>query len=247
MVELGLIGRTLGHSFSRSYFTGKFLREGIDGRYDLFPIPDIDSLPALLDAHPALRGLNVTIPYKESVIPLLDSVSNEAAEIGAVNVIRIDVGIDGRRRLEGHNTDWIGFHDSAEPLCKGVRRALVLGTGGACKAVRYALRSLGIPSLAVSRDPVDKPYTIGYGDITRDIMAECRLLVNTTPLGMFPDMESYPDIPYRFISPQHICIDLVYNPAVTRFMALCAENGATVKNGLEMLHLQAEHAWTILS
>lgn len=240
--ELGLIGYPLGHSFSARYFNDKFEREGVEGNYTLFPIESVDRLPQLLDSHPGLAGLNVTIPYKQSVMPMLDSISEDAAAIGAVNVIRIDHDADGRCTLHGYNTDWRGFLDSLRPLLRpDVTRALVLGTGGASKAVEYALGRIGIEVTTVSRNPARRG-TIAYSEITPEIIDATALIVNTTPLGMFPDVSTAPDIPYDLLGKRHICFDLVYNPPMTEFMRRAEKHGATVVNGLEMLYRQADLA-----
>lgn len=245
MVSLGLIGRRLGHSFSARYFAEKFRREGVEGTYGLFELPEIDGLPGLLAERPDLQGLNVTVPYKESVIRYLDEISDDARAIGAVNVISITRG--ERVRLKGYNTDWTGFRDSTAPLLSpGLKGALVLGTGGASKAVCHALRSSGIDVMRVSRHPGGRADTIGYDGIVGEL-SDRLLIVNTTPLGMYPDTESAPPLPYGMITDRHVCVDIVYNPTVTRFMALCAAQGATVRNGLGMLHTQADHAWDIWS
>lgn len=248
----GLIGKKLTHSFSAKFFNEKFRREGIDDSYRLFPLESVDLLPSLLKAYPELKGLNVTIPYKEDVIKFLDEISLDAAKIGAVNVIKIQKkedyksasGSDNNFFLKGYNTDYTGFRDSLIPLLRpDITKSLILGTGGASKAVEYALKELGIESVKVSRNP-DKEQ-ISYHEINKDIMKEHLLIVNTTPLGTFPEVNEYPPIPYQYITPEHVCYDLVYNPSVTKFMSLCTEKGAVTKNGLEMLHLQALKAWDI--
>lgn len=241
--EYGLIGKKLGHSFSADFFNQKFAEEGIDAVYHLFPLPSIQKFPKLLENHPSLRGLNVTIPYKQEVIPFLNSLSEEAKEIGAVNVIKIERTETGVG-LKGFNTDCIGFRDSLQPLLPPeVKEALILGTGGASKAVKYVLEKLGIKPLLVSRSPGKGNIT--YDSINAEILSRCLLIVNTTPLGMSPNVESYPPLPYNLLTPSHICYDLVYNPAVTEFMKRSAAMGATVKNGLEMLEGQAIAAWQI--
>lgn len=249
MVSLGLIGYPLGHSFSARYFNDKFAREGISGHYDLYPIRDIGELPLLLKQHPDLSGLNVTIPYKEQILPFLDEVSDEAKIIGAVNVVRIVRSGGGTPRLTGYNSDTTGFSDSLAPLLRpDIKSALILGTGGASKAVAYSLRGFGIDVTFVSRNPLSQDANmIGYDDLTDRILRQNLLIVNTTPLGMYPDTDTAPDIPYNFITGNHICYDLIYNPELTLFMKRCAGHGATVKNGLEMLHRQAEKAWEIWS
>ncbi len=236
----GLIGKPLGHSFSADFFNKKFQDEGINESYKLFPLESIDLLPGLLASNPDLHGLNVTIPYKQAVIPFLNKLDKGAQEIGAVNVIKIYP--DGS--LKGFNSDAIGFHDSLLPLLKPhMKRALVLGTGGASKAVVYVLKNLGIEVKSVSRNPVEGQ--LSYKELTPEIMDDYHIIVNTTPLGMWPSVEAAPDIPYDYITSQHLCYDLVYNPEITTFMRKAAEHGATVKNGLEMLHGQAIAAWKI--
>lgn len=242
----GLIGHPLGHSFSARFFAEKFSREGIDAEYRNFDIPAAEGLPAIVAAHPALRGLNVTIPHKQAVIPLLDSLSDEAREIGAVNVIR--VRRDGPRvRLEGHNSDVIGFSRSIAPLLgPHHRRALVLGTGGASRAVVRGLRRLGVEPAYVSRARREGlPVAYTYDELTPEVMAAHTVVVNCSPVGMFPHVDDAPRIPYDRLTPRHLLYDLVYNPLQTAFLRLGAERGAAVKNGLEMLRLQALAAWEI--
>ena len=239
----GLIGFPLGHSFSQDYFNQKFDAENIDARYINFEIPEISDLKNVLARNHNLNGLNVTIPYKQLVIPLLDEMDPEAAEIGAVNVIKF-VRRNGRTILKGYNSDIIGFRDSIAPmLTEHHSHALVLGTGGASRAVSYALRSLGITPQLVSRRPA--PGVITYADINPDIIDSHKIIVNTTPLGMYPHVDECPDIPYNLLTTRHLCYDLLYNPDVTLFMKKSADAGAEVKNGLEMLLLQAFAAWHI--
>lgn len=250
MVKLGLIGYPLGHSYSAIYFNDKFKRDGIAGHYDLYPIPDIECMPSLIAQHPELCGLNVTIPYKEKVLRFLDNITDEAKEIGAVNVIKIRNDGDGKIFLTGHNSDWVGFLESLAPLLRpDISSALILGTGGASKAVAYALRKVGINITFVSRNPKNSAAnpTIGYGELNDESVRSNLLIVNTTPLGMFPDTDVVPQIPYKSITDRHVCYDLVYNPEETKFMRLCSDSGATVKNGLDMLYLQADAAWKIWS
>ena len=239
----GLIGFPLGHSFSQDYFNQKFEAENIAARYINFEIPEISDLKNVLARNHNLNGLNVTIPYKQLVIPLLDEMDPEAAEIGAVNVIKF-VRRNGRTILKGYNSDIIGFRDSIAPrLTEHHSHALVLGTGGASRAVSYALRSLGITPQLVSRRPA--PGVITYADINPDIIDSHKIIVNTTPLGMYPHVDECPDIPYNLLTTRHLCYDLLYNPDVTLFMKKSADAGAEVKNGLEMLLLQAFAAWHI--
>jgi shikimate dehydrogenase len=243
MEQYGLIGYPLGHSFSRSFFQDKFQSEGIEAEYINFEIPDIDRILEVLDAHPDLRGFNVTIPYKQKIIPYLDEVSREAREIGAVNVVKV-VNRGGSRQLIGYNSDVIGFRNSIEPLLRPHhRRALILGTGGASRAVHYALqRQLGIETVFVSR--YERPGTVTYDHITAETMSDYPLIVNTTPLGMYPHVDECPPLPYEAMTSDHLLFDLIYNPERTRFMNRGAAQGAAVKNGLEMLLLQAIASWT---
>ena len=242
MEKYGLIGYPLGHSFSISYFNQKFQDEGIDAVYENFEIPTIDALPEILDSNPNLRGLNVTIPYKEKVIPFLDSVSPEARAIGAVNVIRI-TNEGNNVKLKGYNSDVIGFTQSIEPMLdkKWHKKALILGTGGASKAIDYGLRNLGLETVFVSR--YERPDTIQYPSITPEVIEEYNVIVNCTPLGMYPKTEECPLLPYEAMNQHTILYDLIYNPDETLFMKLGAKNGAQTKNGLEMLLLQAFASW----
>lgn len=236
----GLIGYPLGHSFSADFFNKKFAEEGLNEEYKLFPIENIKEFPTLISSHPDLKGLNVTIPYKSQIIPFLHSLDLDAEKIGAVNVIKLDQS----GTLKGFNTDAIGFRDSLiHMLSSEIRSALVLGTGGASKAVVYVLNQLGIIPLIVSRNPKDGE--ISYSDISKEVIDSHKLIVNTTPLGMWPNVNSSPDIPYHFLTLHHLCYDLVYNPTTTEFMRKASENGARTKNGLEMLHRQALAAWDI--
>ena len=241
----GLIGYPLTHSFSQTFFNQKFENEKIDAVYLNFEIPSIKALDEVLAVNRNLAGFNVTIPYKEQILDYLEAVDPEAREIGAVNVVKIFRQPDGSRSLKGYNSDSIGFGDSIRPMLNPSihRSALVLGTGGASKAVEYALRKCGLDVLKVSRTP--KPGVITYDDLTPEVMASHKVIVNTTPLGMYPHVDLCPDIPYSELTPQHICYDLLYNPDVTLFMRKSAEHGATVKNGLEMLLLQAFVSWNI--
>lgn len=240
MRQFGLIGYPLGHSFSKGYFAEKFAREGIeDARYDNFELNDIAQFPSLVQSLPNLVGLNVTIPYKQAVIPYLDELDAAAQHIGAVNTIKFANG-----KLQGYNTDYIGFRDSLKPLLKPYHtKALILGTGGSSKAVEYALGLLGIQHRYVSREPKDGQ--LSYGQLTKALMQEYTLIINTTPLGMHPNVDACPDIPYQYITTKHLLYDLVYNPAETQFLAKGRAAGAVAKNGLQMLVLQAEAAWGI--
>ena len=239
----GLIGYPLKHSFSRSFFNEKFANEDIHAEYVNFEIPTIKDFLEVTGT-PNLKGLNVTIPYKEQVIPFLDHFDPSAGEVGAVNVIKI-VRNKGNMELIGYNSDVSGFHDSIEPLVKPyMKKALILGTGGASKAVVYALEQLGIESTFVSRE-VEKRGQLKYEELTPEIMAEHKIIVNTTPVGMYPNSETCPNIPYEFLTKKHLLFDLIYNPDQTLIMGNGAAQGAEVKNGLEMLLLQAFASWDI--
>lgn len=241
MDKYGLIGFPLGHSFSKSFFNEKFQNEGIDAEYINFEIKGIDELPEVLATNPELRGLNVTIPYKEKVLSFLDYISVEARAIGAVNVIRVDHKGDDVV-LKGYNSDVIGFTKSIEPLLETFhRKALILGTGGASKAINYGLKSLGLDTVLVSR--FERPGTIQYKDITPGVVKEYNVIVNCTPSGMFPHYDECPDLPYEALDSHNLLYDLIYNPDETLFMKKGRERGAQTKNGLEMLLLQAFASW----
>ena len=242
MDKYGLIGYPLGHSFSISYFNQRFQDEGINAVYENFEIPTIEALNEVLNLNPELKGLNVTIPYKEKVIPYLDSITPEARAIGAVNVIKVThVGKD--IKLKGYNSDVIGFTKSIEPMLdkKWHKKALILGTGGASKAIDFGLRHLGLETVFVSR--YERPDTIQYKNITPEVVQEYNVIVNCTPIGMYPNTEECPLLPYEAMDTHTILYDLIYNPDETLFMKLGAKNGAQTKNGLEMLLLQAFASW----
>ncbi|MEM7102076.1 MAG: proline dehydrogenase family protein [Bacteroidota bacterium] len=238
MNKIGLIGYPLSHSFSKKYFTKKFEKAGIDNyQYDLYPLNAIEELPSLIARNSELVGLNVTLPYKEVVIPFLDQI-DESARFGAVNTINIKNG-----RLIGYNTDVFGFVNSLKPLLQDHhKKALILGTGGAAKAVKTGLHSLGIKSRYVSRKPRIGQFS--YSDLDAFILKRHTIIVNTTPLGTFPS-NTFPDIPYQLLTAEHLLYDLVYNPEKTVFLERGAAQNTAIKNGLEMLHLQAEKAWEI--
>ena len=242
MDKYGLIGYPLGHSFSISYFNQKFQDENIDAVYENYEIPSIDELPEVLSSNPELKGINVTIPYKEKVLPFLDSISPEARAIGAVNVIRVSHK-GNKTILKGYNSDVIGFTKSIEPMLekKWHQKALILGTGGASKAIDYGLRNLGLETVFVSR--YERPGTIQYKNVTPEIVKEYNVIINCTPLGMYPKTEVCPELPYEAMDNHTILYDLIYNPDETLFMKRGAEYGANVKNGLEMLLLQAFSSW----
>ncbi len=239
----GLIGYPLGHSFSKKYFTQKFKQEQIpNSQYDLFPLKNISLFRELLLAHPNLKGLNVTIPYKQLVIPFLDDLNVEAKEVNAVNTIKFLPN----GTTCGYNTDIYGFEKSLHPLLqKHHNHALILGTGGAAKAVAYILKKLGINYKMVSRNPSTNTQQISYNAIDAATMQQHLLIINTTPLGMHPHEESCPNIPYALTTKHHLFYDLVYNPECTAFLAKGKTKQANTKNGLEMLYLQAERAWEI--
>lgn len=244
--QYGLIGYPLGHSFSKKFFTEKFENEGIHAEYNNYEIPDATMLLDVVKENPNLRGLNCTIPHKQAIIPLLDDMSDEAKRIGAVNVIKIERLAQQENnknyKLTGYNSDIIGFTNSIKPLLRAWHtKALVLGTGGASKAICVALENLGIKWTYVSRRPAEGQLT--YDDLTPSIMEEYTVIVNCSPLGMHPKVDECPDIPYEHLTQHHLLFDLVYNPLETLFMKKGAEQGAVVKNGLEMLHLQAIASW----
>jgi shikimate dehydrogenase len=244
MERLGLIGYPLSHSFSVPYFTEKFSREGISGyAYENYPMESVQEIMPLIEEKEDLVGLNVTIPYKQQVMPLLDEIDAEAAEIGAVNTIKI-TRTSGQVHLKGFNSDAYGFRESLIPLLgAGHSRALVLGTGGASRAVTFVLDQLGIEHRFVSRDPDEDQFH--YQDLCYAVMKNHTLIINTTPLGTYPKTSTFPNIPYDLLTPGHILYDLVYNPPETEFIRLGKEKGAVTKNGHEMLILQAERSWEI--
>lgn len=241
MKQYGLIGMPLGHSFSQKYFTEKFASEQIDAKYDLYPLNNIEEVVTLIKNNPNLVGLNVTIPYKQQIIPYLDELDAEAEKVGAVNVIKISRG-NNQIHLKGYNSDIYGFYHSIKPMLKPWHtKALVLGTGGAAKAISAMLQKLNIKVTFVSRTPAENQIT--YADLNEKIITEHTVIVNCSPVGTFPNVNNCPDIPYQFITLQHLVYDLVYNPEITLFLKKAKQQGATTKNGLEMLHRQAEAAW----
>lgn len=243
MTKYGLIGYPLGHSFSASFFNEKFCREQLNAVYENYEISTIEDFQQVITDNPTLKGLNVTIPYKQQIIPFLHALSTEAQAIGAVNVIQF-MRQDNNLRIVGHNTDVIGFRKSIEPLLSSShKRALILGTGGASKAVNYALRSIGIKTSFVSRTEGKSDFT--YQQITPALLHEYTVIVNCSPLGMFPHIDGCPPLPYEAMSKDHLLYDLVYNPEETLFLKKGRKQGTITKNGLEMLHLQAIAAWSI--
>ena len=241
MEKYGLIGYPLGHSFSKSYFNQKFEDENMDAVYENYEIASIDALLEIVDSNPELRGLNVTIPYKEKVISYLDNISPEARAIGAVNVIKIDHK-GNETILKGYNSDVIGFTQSIHPqLERYHKKALILGTGGASKAIDFSLKSLGLETIFVSR--YERPGTIQYSDITPDIVKEYNVIVNCTPCGMYPHVDECPLLPYEAMDSHNLLYDLIYNPDETLFLKKGKAQGANICNGLEMLLLQAFASW----
>ena len=243
MIEYGLIGHPLSHSFSEDYFLEKFKKEKrLDCNYRLFDLDSIKKLPAIIEQNKNLVGLNVTIPYKESVLDYLDEIDPIAADIGAVNTIKIDLKT---RKKKGCNTDYYGFKQSLKPfITTSHQRALVLGTGGASKAVYYVLKALNIDCLFVSRKPL-ATNQIAYDELNKYVIQHHQLIVNTTPVGMFPTVNDLPDIPYEYLTEQHLLYDLIYNPKETCFLQEGIKRNTTVINGLPMLIHQAEESWKI--
>ncbi len=244
MRKYGLLGYPLTHSFSKRFFTEKFEKENIDSTYDNFEIDNINKFPEVVKNNPEVVGFNVTIPYKEQVIPFLDELNDSAAEIGAVNTIKVKRNGDSVY-LKGYNTDTHGFEKSLSPLLKDHhRKALILGTGGASKALKYVLNKLGIEFISASIEEL-KDNEIHYEDIDKEMMKERLLIINATPLGTYPKVDTFANIPYEYITDKHLLFDLVYNPEVTQFMAKGKERGATVKNGYDMLLGQALRSYEI--
>ena len=241
MAKFGLIGKNIDYSFSRGYFKNKFETESLSHEYVNFDLENIATFPDLIKNDKTIKGFNVTIPYKELIIPYLDKLDIRAKKIGAVNTIRITK----KGNLKGYNTDYYGFKKALKPLLKNQKyQALILGTGGASKAVAYALKKLGIPYKFVSRQAKNKFY-LSYGSLDKTIINSHQIIINCTPLGTFPDIKKYPLIPYQGITKNHILFDLIYNPAQTLFLKTGKLNGAKTINGLRMLELQAEKSWEI--
>jgi shikimate dehydrogenase len=239
--RFGLLGRNINYSFSKGYFTDKFNDENFTGcSYENFDIPEIVVFPEIIKNNPDLKGLNVTIPYKETVMPFLDKLSKKAEQIGAVNTIKITK----KGKLKGYNTDYYGFKKSLKPLLQPHhKKALILGTGGASKGVAYALDELGILYTFVSREA--KENTIDYNRINATTFDNYQIIINCTPVGTSPNTDLFPLIPYEFFTDKHIAYDLIYNPAETQFLEKAKAQGAQIKNGLDMLVFQAEKAWKI--
>lgn len=244
MKQYGLIGYPLTHSFSKRFFTEKFKKENIKASYDNFEIESIERFPGIIKNHPDLIGLNVTIPYKELVIPFLDELDDAAEKVGAVNTVKI-IRKNNRLHLKGYNTDTWGFENSLKPLLKEYhKKALILGTGGASKAIKFVLAKLGIEFISASIEKL-KENEISYDNIDKDLINQHLLIINATPLGTYPHTEIFPPIPYEFITEKHLLFDLVYNPETTKFLEKGKKKGATVKNGYDMLLGQALRSYDI--
>jgi shikimate dehydrogenase len=243
MRKFGLIGYPLGHSFSKKYFTEKFSREQIEGcSYENYPLTNIIQISGLISDN-EIEGLNVTIPYKSSVINFLDKTDPEAEKVGAVNVIKI-IRTSGKTELTGFNSDITGIMATLGPVLNPeIKNALILGTGGSSKAVCHVLKKINIHYTLISREK--KPGCLTYSDINSEILEDNRLIINTTPLGMYPDTEGKPDLNYNLLGPAHILFDLVYNPEITLFLKMGKERGCTILSGIKMLHSQAERSWEI--
>ncbi len=265
MRTFGLIGFPLTHSFSQKYFSEKFKRENInDAEFKNFPLENVNDFPKLIENNPSLRGLSVTIPHKQNVVKFLNEIGDVAKEVGAVNCIKISKAENGKVKTEGFNTDAYGFEKSFKPMLKPHHnRVLILGTGGAAQAVKFVLEKNGFKYYFVSRSSGNvirdgfrvrilgfnisesRENLIGYAGITKSVLKEYNIIVNTTPVGMFPDADTCPPIPYDYLTEKHLLYDLVYNPEETLFLKKGKEKGAQIKNGLEMLQLQADKAWEI--
>lgn len=246
MKTFGLIGYRLGYSFSKGYFADKFKELGLnDHEYVNFELDSINEFPAIFETEKEIGGLNCTIPYKQDVMSFLDEIDDEAKAVGAVNTIKV-IENDGKRILKGYNTDVIGFRNSLEPMLNAMhKKALILGTGGASKAIKHVLDKLNIEYISASIEDELSEKEIRYEDITGDLVNECKIIINATPLGTHPNVKTCPSLPYCSITNEHVLFDLVYNPEVTKFMKKGLDKKAKVKNGLEMLHGQAEAAWAI--
>lgn len=238
MRKFGLLGRNIDYSFSRKYFSDKFSKENINAEYVNFDIDNIESFPGILKNN-SISGMNVTIPYKESIIPFLDNLDPHASAIQAVNTVKFE----SNGKLTGHNTDYWGFLAAIGPLLKDHANALILGTGGASKAIAYALKKEKLEYRFVSRNP--KPEMFSYRELDKQLLKKYTLIINCTPLGTYPDTDLAPEIPFDHITEKHLIFDLIYNPSETKLMKLCSEKGAKTMNGLKMLEQQAEKAWEI--
>ncbi|TSJ41971.1 shikimate dehydrogenase family protein [Fluviicola chungangensis] len=240
MSKFGLVGKSLGHSFSKQYFEEKFQKEGLNHTFENFELSEIEEVN-LVFSIPDLKGLSVTIPYKEQIIPFLDSLSEEAKAIGAVNCVQIS----GEGEKTGYNTDAFGFHQMIKPfLTNEHERALILGTGGASKAVAYVLKRIGLDVLWVSRNPKEEKE-FAYTDINEHMLRACKIIVNCTPVGTFPNVNDCVPFPFEYLTEKHLCVDLIYNPEETRFLKESRLHNATILNGFSMLKEQANKAWEI--
>ncbi len=246
MATFGLIGYPLTHAWSGRYFSEKFRKEGIENcSYSLFPLQSLDELPAMLAAFPQLKGFNVTLPYKEEILPLLDSINETAAAIGAVNTVCIKRKQNGDYQIKGYNTDAYGFEESLRQAEISIpKKALILGTGGSSRAVAYVLQKNGCDIKFVSRKPKSKDI-FSYQELDQSIIQACGMIINTTPLGMYPQESGLPPIPYQYLDKRHVLYDLVYNPPLTRFLKEGEMQNCMIMQGGEMLKLQAEKAWEI--
>lgn len=246
MKTFGLIGHRLGYSFSRNFFTEKFQRENLtDHEYVNFELDSIDEFPGIFEQGKEICGLNCTIPYKQQIMQFLDEIDGEAAQVGAVNTVKITTK-EGRRFLKGFNTDIYGFENSLKPMLdEKHKKALILGTGGASKAIKHILNKSGIDFVSATIEEQLFDKEIRYHQIDEELLKECLIIIQATPVGTFPNVDQSPDIPYQYITSDHVCFDLVYNPEETMFLKKAKAQGAKTKNGLEMLHLQALKAWEI--
>jgi len=243
MRKFGLIGNPLGHSFSKKYFTEKFKNEHIkDCSYENYPLINLNRFQELITSNPDLSGLNVTIPYKTEIMKYIDVVDPEASEIGAVNVLKIR-RLPDMVEIKGYNTDIVGIRETLLPNLTGVRNTLILGTGGSSMAVCYVIKKLGLDYKLVSRKK--KNDVLEYQEVTAEVLKAVELIVNTTPLGMYPDIESKPELNYDLLNEKHILFDLVYNPEITSFLKMGQERGCKIISGLKMLRIQAEKSWEI--
>jgi len=245
MRQFGLLGKGLTHSYSESYFNNKFSTLGLtDVCYNLFSVSDLTGMRDIISANPFLTGLNVTIPFKIDVINFVDELDESAKAIGAVNTLKI-LRQGKKTRIKGYNTDYLGFIESIKSMnYKIYKKALILGTGGASRAIAYALNLLSIDFLFVSRQQKNEA-TINYNDLTKDLLSRYSLIINTTPLGMYPDIKSCPDIPFQYLGRKHLLFDLVYNPDKTVFLQKGQQQNTYICNGLNMLYAQAEYSWKI--
>lgn len=238
-MRLGLVGKSLGHSFSKNYFLDLFKSTGVEGEYENY---EFENLAGIRETLSDLKGFNVTIPYKEGIIESLDELSEEASKVGAVNTVLID-----NDKWIGFNTDVHGFRQSIKPFLRNIHeKALVLGTGGASKAVAYVLKDLGIGVIYISRNPRNN-NEFSYEEVNEHMLRACKLIVNTTPVGMFPNVDDTIQFPFEYLTDDHLVVDLIYNPAKTKFLAMAEQNGASILNGESMLLEQAKEAWNIWS